>query len=361
MTSGPLVPPVTTDPATRRPGAQVGAERGGVPASAPGDAPAGGPPSGLPRSGAARRRGDQLFRTLSLSAGVFLLSIIVAIAVFLVVRAVPSLQANEGDFLTDTAWDPNATPPVFGIAALAFGTLLSSALALVLALPVALGVALFISHYAPRRMAGSLGFVVDLLAAVPSVVYGLWGISLLNAYVVDLSAFLAGNAGWFPLFGTTNGFFGRSVFLASIVLAVMILPIIASLSREVFLQVPTTNQEAALALGATRWEMIRTAVLPFGRPGVIGATMLGLGRALGETIAVALVLSPAYVISFDILEAGTGNTIAANIALQFGEANATGRSALIASGLVLFAITLVVNLIARSVIYRRREFTGGAL
>ncbi len=141
----------------------------------------------------------------------------------------------------------------------------------------------------------------------------------------------------------------------------MILPIIASLSREVFLQVPAANQEAALALGATRWEMIRIAVLPFGRPGVIGATMLGLGRALGETIAVALVLSPAFLVSLKILQPAQGNTIAANIALAFGEANPIGRGALIASGLVLFAITLVVNSIARAVIYRRKDFVGGTL
>ena len=306
-------------------------------------------------------RGDRVFRSLSKGAGIGLLALIVAIAVFLIVRAIPSLQANEGSFLTDRAWDPNREgAPRFGIAALAFGTLLSSLLALVMALPIALGVALFISHYAPRRFAGPLGFTVDLLAAVPSVVYGLWGISFLNTYIVDVSEFLAGNAGWFPLFGGDKGVYGRSIFLASVVLAVMILPIIASLSREVFLQVPSMHQEAALALGATRWEVIRTAVFPFGRPGVIGATMLGLGRALGETIAVALVLSPAFVISFNILEPSSGNTIAANIALAFGEANEIGRSALIASGLVLFAITLVVNMIARAVIYRRRDFSGAS-
>jgi phosphate transport system permease protein len=316
----------------------------------------------LPRTGgrSAVRRGDRVFRGLSVGAGVALLGIIVAIGVFLVYRAVPALQANEGHFLTDTAWDPNALPSVFGIVALAFGTILSSLIALVIAFPVAIGVALFISHYAPRRLAGLLGYVVDLLAAVPSVVYGLWGIFFLNGVIKDLSAFLHDHLGFIPLFAA-DGIYGRSILLASVVLAIMILPIIASLSREVFLQVPAANQEAALALGATRWEMIRMAVLPFGRPGIIGATMLGLGRALGETIAVALVLSPAFLVSLRILEPGQGNTIAANIALGFGEATSTGRGALIASGLVLFVITLAVNVIARAVIYRRKEFAGGTL
>ena len=311
-------------------------------------------------AGSGTRRGDRLFRGASLGAGLALLAVIVAIAVFLVYRAVPALQDNTGHFLTDSGWDPNATPPRFGIAALAFGTVLSSVIALGLALPVALGVALFISHYAPRRLSGPLGYVIDLLAAVPSVVYGLWGIFFLNDHVKTVSAFLHDHVGFVPLFGG-DGIYGRSILLASVVLAIMVLPIVASLAREVFLQVPTANQEAALALGATRWEMIRLAVLPFGRPGVIGATMLGLGRALGETIAVALVLSPAYLISFAILEPAKGNTIAANIALGFGEATQTGRGALIASGLVLFAITLVVNVIARAVIYRRRAFAGDAL
>jgi phosphate transport system permease protein len=234
-------------------------------------------------------------------------------------------------------------------------------LALAMAVPVAIGVALFISHYAPRRLARLLGGLVDLLAAVPSVVFGLWGAQFLFQPVSDLSASLERWLGWIPLFSTESGAgpYGRSVFLASIVLAIMILPITAAISREVFLQTPRDHEEAALALGATRWEMVRTAVLPYARPGVIGASMLGLGRALGETIAVALVLSTNYEIVWRILEPG-GNTIAANIALQFPEANAVGRGALIASGLALFLITLAVNFAARAVVARRREFSGTA-
>jgi len=311
---------------------------------------------------ASTSRADRLFRGASVIAGVTVLAIIVAIGFFLVYRAVPALQANTVNFLTEKTWFPNPTatsPPAFGIAALAFGTVLSAALALLLAFPVAMGVALFISHYAPRRLAAPLGYLIDLLAAVPSVVYGLWGIYFLNPRIQDTSKFLDNHLGFVPLFQTA-GIYGRSILLAGVVLAIMVLPIIASLSREVFLQVPEANQEAALALGATRWEMIRIAVFPFGRPGVIGASMLGLGRALGETIAVALVLSSSFTINLRILEPG-GNTIAANIANGFGEAGVTGRGALIASGLVLFAITLVVNVIARAVIYRRKEFIGGTL
>ena len=328
------------------------------------DEPAGPAGSGgaLPqtRGRSSTRLGDRVFRGFSLGAGLALLAIIVAIAVFLIYRAVPALQANTTGFLTSTDWDPNNPEPRFGIAALAFGTVLAAALALLMAFPVAMGVALFISHFAPRRFATPLGYVVDLLAAVPSVVYGLWGIFFLNDRIKDTSAFLHDHLGFVPLFASED-IYGRSILLASVVLAIMILPIIASLSREVFLQVPAANQEAALALGATRWEMIRIAVLPFGRPGVIGATMLGLGRALGETIAVALVLSPAFLVSIKILQPAQGNTIAANIALAFGEANPIGRGALIASGLVLFTITLVVNMIARAVIYRRKDFIGGTL
>jgi len=198
--------------------------------------------------------------------------------------------------------------------------------------------------------------VVDLLAAVPSVIYGLWGVYVLAPRLVPVEHWLNDNFGWIPLFaGTVTN--ARTMFTVAVVLAIMILPIIAAVSREVFLQVPRAHIEAALALGATRWEAIRIAVLPFGRPGVISAAMLGLGRALGETIAVALVLSTSFTISFKILEPG-GNTIAANIANSFAESGPVGVGALIASGLVLFVVTLVVNMIARAVVLRRADFAG---
>ncbi|MEV6600620.1 phosphate ABC transporter permease subunit PstC [Actinoplanes sp. NPDC051346] len=298
------------------------------------------------------------FRGLSTAAGAMVLVIIVAIAIFLVSKAVPALSANTENFLTYKTWFPNEAEPRFGIAALAFGTLLTSVIALIVAVPIALGIALFLSHYAPRRLATPLGFVIDLLAAVPSVVFGLWGFAVFSEPVQDFSVWLNKYFGWLPIFGG-DGPFGRSILLGSLVLAIMVLPIITSLSREVFQQTPGMNEEAALALGATKWEMIRTAVLPYGKPGVIAAVMLGLGRALGETIALALTLGTTFTISANLIQSG-GNSIAANIANTFGEANATGRGALIASGLVLFAITLVVNMAARAIIYRRREFRDSA-
>jgi len=315
-----------------------------------------------PRSGwLPRRKGfgaESVFRTVTLAAGSMVLVIIIAITAFLVAKAIPALQADDANFITETEWFPNQTPPEFGIAALAWGTLVSSAIALVVAVPVALGIALYLSHYAHRRIATTFGFVIDLLAAVPSVVFGLWGFTVFIEPVRDFSVWLNTYFSWIPLFGG-DGPFGRSYMLGGLVLAIMVLPIITSLSREVFMQTPTANEEAALALGSTKWEMIRTAVLPYGRPGVIASVMLGLGRALGETIALAMTLGFINEISPNLIKNG-GNTIAANIANGFGEAGEIGRGALIASGLVLFTITLIVNMIARAIIYRRREFTESA-
>jgi len=305
-----------------------------------------------------RRRsgGDAAFRWLTVAAAALLVLLIVGIGAFLLARAIPALSADTVNFFTYRKWAPDDTVPKFGIAALAYGTLVTSVLALLMAIPVAVGVALFISHYAPRGLAQPLGYLVDLLAAVPSVVYGLWGLIYLVPHLIPLSRFLSTHLGFIPLFAS-DGLYGKSIFAASVVLAIMVLPIVAAISREVFLQVPRAHIEAAYALGATRWEMIRYAVLPYGRPGVIGGSVLGLGRALGETIAVALVLSANYEITARILTPG-GNTIAANIANQFGDAGKVGRGAIIASGLVLFAITLVVNFAARAVVTRRRDFSG---
>ncbi len=300
------------------------------------------------------RRGDRIFSTAALGSGVFVLVIMAAIAAFLVWKAVPALQANEGNFFTDTEWNANGDPPRFGVAQLAFGTVMSAAMALLMATPVAIGIALFIAFYAPRRLAEGLGFTVDLLAAVPSIIYGLWGLHFLVVNSEGVVGFLNSTLGWIPLFAGDN-VGGQSLFIGSVVLAIMILPIISSITREVFLQVPTAHIEAAQALGATRWETIRLSVLPYGRSGMISAMMLGLGRALGETVAIALVLSTVAGINWHILEPG-GNTFAANIVRTFGESGATGRSALIASGLVLFVITMVVNMAARAIVARRKEF-----
>lgn len=273
-----------------------------------------------------------------------------AVAVFLVVEAVPALTSDKADFLSTRAWDPDQSH-VFGIAALAFGSVLSSLIGLVIGVPVAVAVALYISQYAPKSVARPLGYVVDLLAAVPSVVYGLWGLLWLVPNLIPVGRFLNKYLGWIPLFASTNQTYGKSMFAAGVVLAVMVLPIIAAICREVFLQTPNEHIEAAYALGATRWEMVRMAVLPYGRSGVISAIVLGFGRVVGETIAIALVLSASNVISFRILDPA-GATIAGNIANKFGDALSLGRSALIASGLVLFAITLIVNFGARAIVRR---------
>lgn len=301
--------------------------------------------------GESHGRGDRVFFALTGLSGAAMVTLIVAIGFFLVLQAVPALREDSTSFLTTKVFLPEADPPTFGIAVLAFGTVLTSLVAMVLAVPVALGVAIFITQLAPRRLAGFLGGLVDLLAAVPSVVYGLWGLAFLNKHLQGFNAALHDSLGWFPLFGDTGGRYSKSILLAGIVLAIMVLPIIAALSREVLLQVPSTLTEGALALGATRWEAVRTAVLPPSRAGIVSAVMLGLGRALGETIAVALVLGTTPEITARILGPG-GNTIAANIAAKFGEYADQGRGALIATGLVLFVITFAVNALARGIVVR---------
>lgn len=302
------------------------------------------------------RHGDAIFRMLVGGSGGLLLVIMAAIAVFLIIQAIPALQANTTSFFFTLKWEPDAPQPSFGIAALAFGSVLTSLLALLMSVPVAVGVALSISHYAPRWLAGPLAFMVDLLAAVPSVVFGQWGLLYLVPNIDAPSRLLHNYLGFIPLFGS-NGTYGKSVFAASVVLAVMVIPIVAAISREVFIRVPREHIEAAWAIGATKWEMVRMAILPYGRSGVVSGTVLGFGRAIGETIAIALVLSSNYAISFHILDPG-GNTIAANIANRYGDAGEIGRGALIASGLVLFVITLIVNFGARAIV--RRSGRGDA-
>ncbi|WP_035846339.1 phosphate ABC transporter permease subunit PstC [Kitasatospora azatica] len=304
------------------------------------------------------RRGDSIFLGASAGSGILLLVIMAAIAGFLIYRSGIAISKDQTNFFTTFEWSPDQLKPSFGIAVLVFGTVVSAAIAMVIAVPVAIGIALFISHYAPRRIAQPFAYLVDLLAAVPSIVYGLWGALFLVPHMAGLNSWLDEYLGWTYIFKLSHhGAPARSLFTVGILLAIMVLPIITAVSREVFRQVPRMHEEAALALGATRWEMVRTAVLPFGRPGVISASMLGLGRALGETIAVATVLSASNVLSLHILDAG-GGTFAQNIALKFGEAGSVGKDALMASGLVLFVITLLVNGAARIIIARRKEYSG---
>jgi phosphate transport system permease protein len=238
-----------------------------------------------------------------------------------------------------------------------FGTIWAAFLALVIATPLAVAVALFTSHYAPRSLAAPLGYFIDLLAAVPSVVYGLWGSGVLAPVLArSVYPWLEDNLGFVPLFKGPAAASGRTLMTVAIVLAVMILPIITAISREVFLQTPRLHEEASLALGATRWEMIRQAVLPYGRSGVISGAMLGLGRALGETMAVAIILSPADIFSLNIISTQNPNTIASNIALKFPESSGIEVNRLIATGLVLFVLTFGVNLLARRI--ARTGFSG---
>ena len=297
-----------------------------------------------------RRLGDFVFLNLALFAGISIVITLAAVAFFLFIEALPAFIGEEIASAPDGFWAY--------VAPYVFGTVLASVIALIIATPLAIGIALYISHFAPRRFAQILGYAVDLLAAVPSVVYGLWGILALAPFLTPSYVWLNENLGWLPFFAGDVSATGRTMMTVGVVLAIMILPIMAALIREVFLQTPRLHEEAALALGATRWEMIRMAVIPFGRPGIISAAMLGLGRALGETMAVAMVLSPSAVISFALLTSTNPNTIAANIALQFPEASGNYVNLLIATGLVLFAITMLVNMAARWVISRRAEFSG---
>ena len=300
-------------------------------------------------------RGSRIFHGLSAGAGISILVALAAVAIFLIVEAVPAFLAAPEE-LERVGWF-DADNVFEYVGPLVFGTILSSIIALAFAVPIAIGIALFISHYAPRRLASGLGYLVDLLAAIPSVVYGLWGALWFQPLVDPLFAWLTDNLGFIPFFADYSPP-ARNVLAAGTVLAVMILPIVTAVSREVFLQTPRLHEEAALALGATRWEMIRMAVLPFGRSGVISASMLGLGRALGETMAVLMVISPGFVFSFFLLKPGQHQTIAANIASKFPEASGLSVNVLIATGLVLFAITFVVNMLARWIIARRKEFSG---
>jgi phosphate transport system permease protein len=316
-------------------------------------------PTGAEDKRAARgatRPGDRIFLGLSRGSGIFVLVIMAAIAAFLTYRAALAISENEANFFTTFEWNPSGVPPKFGIAVLVFGTIVSSVIAMAIAVPIAVGIALFITHYAPRRLGGPIAYVIDLLAAVPSIVYGLWGALVLVPNLTGLYGWLDTYLGWTGVLEWNDGA-PRSLFTVGILLAIMILPIITNVSREVFRQVPRMHEEAALALGATRWEVIRMSVLPFGRSGMISASMLGLGRALGETMAVAMVLSPSLDISASLLDPG-GGTFAQNIASKFNEATPMGRDALIASGLVLFVITLLVNGAARLIIARRKEYSG---
>jgi phosphate transport system permease protein len=295
--------------------------------------------------------GDRVFSGSARGAGILILAILAGVALFLLLEALPALTAPAEEI-------PGEDGLSGYIAPLVFGTLLAAVIALVVATPLAVAIALFVTHFAPRRLAQGLGYVVDLLAAIPSIVYGFWGIVWFAPKLVPFYQWLEDNLGFVPLFAGPTSSTGRTMLTAGLVLAIMILPIISAISREVFQQAPVLHKEAALALGATRWEMIKMAVIPYGKSGIIGGAMLGLGRALGETLAVALVLSVSGGITFNLISSGNPSTVAANIALEFPESSGVDVNTLIASGLALFVITLAVNMLARWIVNRRADFSG---
>ncbi|MCV7008012.1 phosphate ABC transporter permease subunit PstC [Mycobacterium gordonae] len=299
----------------------------------------------------AARRADRLFRLVASAAGSTIVAAILLIAVFLLIKAIPSLQANQANFFTSAQFDTSTNKLAFGIRDLFMVTVLSSITALALAVPIAVGIAVFITQYAPKRLARPFGAMVDLLAAVPSIIFGLWGIFVLAPELLPVATFLNQKLDWFFLFerGNVSLAGGGTIFTASIVLAVMILPIVTSVSREVFRQTPPIQIEAAQALGATKWEVIRMTVLPFGRSGVIAASMLGLGRALGETVAVLIILrSAAKPGTWSLFDGGyTFASKIASAASEFSEPLPTG--AYISAGFALFVLTFMVNAAARAV------------
>jgi phosphate transport system permease protein len=299
-----------------------------------------------------RRLGDRVFAGTARGAGILILAILAGVAAFLVVQALPALTAPAEEI-------PGGEGLLAYIGPLLFGTVLAATIGLVLATPLAVAIALFLTHYAPRRLAQGLGYMVDLLAAIPSIVYGFWGIFWLAPRLKPFYRWAEEHLAFLPFFAGPASATGRTMLTAGLVLAVMILPIVSAIAREVFSQVPALHREAALALGATRWEMIRMAVLPYGRSGIIGGAMLGLGRALGETLAIALVLSVSGgIVTFNLIGSANPSTIAANIALKFPESSGIAVNALIASGLALFVITFGVNLLARAIVNRRADFSG---
>jgi phosphate transport system permease protein len=308
-------------------------------------------PPGAIRAGTGRL-GDRLFKGVAIAAGSTIVIAIALIAIFLLIRAIPSLGANHANFFTSAEFNTSDADNLrFGIRDLFMVTVLSSVFALLLAVPVAIGIALFLTHYCPARLSRPFSVLIDLLAAVPSIIFGLWGIFVLAPWLEPVAKVLNDNLGWFFLFkqGNVSLAGGGTIFTAGVVLAVMILPIITSVSREVFRQTPRANIEAAQALGATKWEVMRITVLPYGRSGVIAASMLGLGRALGETVAILIILrSAAQAGHWSIFDGGyTFASKIASAAAEFSAPLPTG--AYIAAGFVLFALTFVVNAAARGI------------
>ncbi|WP_232819995.1 phosphate ABC transporter permease subunit PstC [Nocardioides allogilvus] len=322
-------------------------------------------PEVAPRKLARKASGvDRVFELTASAIGATVLLITGGIGAFLAWQSVPTLEHYGWSFFTESAWQPEADS--LGIGAVLVGTLSVAAVAMAIAFPLAVLTALFISEYAPANLKATLISLVDLMAAVPSIIYGMWGYFLVMPHAAAFALWLQQNFGWIPIFQVDSdpnaavwdvSRYVGSAFCAGIAVAMMVLPMSCAVMRQVFSQTPPGEKEAALALGSTRWGMVRTVVIPFGRGGIIGGTMLGLGRALGETIAVLLIISPDFVIKPRLLEVGT-NTVSALIAGRFGDASAAQLSALLTAGFVLFVITLIVNTLAAIIVNRSRSGAG---
>jgi phosphate transport system permease protein len=305
---------------------------------------------------------DHFFRALARSGGTLVLTLMGLVGLFLIIRGSSAIQVAGLNFLTTQAWDPNSHH--FGIAAVLTGTIIIAVIAIIIAVPMALGTSTYISEYAPAGIRRLLIGTVDLMAAIPSVVYGLWGFFFLDEAIVPIAQWISTYFGWIPIFAVpgfnpndplaSTTVFTSSALVAGVVVAMMVAPISASVMREVFAQAPIGEREGALALGSTRWGMIRTVVYPYGLGGIIGGIMLGLGRALGETIGVYLVISQVFTINIHILHSGT-NSISSLIALRYGEANPFETSALMAAGLALFVMTMAINFGASIISGRSRS------
>lgn len=325
-------------------------------------ASASGPASPAPPDLSSTDRGaliDSGFRWLAIGAGVTILTILGLIALSTTIEAWPAFRESGLGFVTSDRWAPSRD--VYGAAAMVFGTMVVSGIALVLAVPVSIGIALFTSEMASNRLQRWIVLVIDLLAAVPSVVYGLWGVLFVAPNIQPVFESISSAVGSWPILGIFfggGGGSGRSFMTAGLILALMITPIITSVTREVFATVPRGEKDAALALGATRWEMIRAAVLPHSFGGMVGATMLGLGRAMGETIAVALTIGSSYQITWELFR--TGSAMPATIALEWGESSGLHRSALIGLGATLFAATIFINSLARWIVTWAEKRMRGA-
>jgi phosphate transport system permease protein len=299
-------------------------------------------------SGGRRRLGDRVFSRTAVLAALTILILLAGVAIFLLSEGYPALTASASEL-------PEGKTFLDYVAPLAFGTVLAAGLGALIAVPLAVAAALFITHVAPPRIALTLGYLVDLLAAIPSIIYGLWGIFVLGPAAVPVMKWLEEKLGFIPIFEGPASVTGRTMLVAGLVLAVMILPIVSAVAREAFAQAPRRLQEGAQALGATRWETIRMTVLPFGKSSIVSGAMLGLGRALGETMAVTIILSVSGAVTFNLISQANPSTIAANIALDFPESSGLAINALIATGLVLFAVTLVTNMGARAIIARQNQ------